>query len=350
MSNLLGKGGTELKIGVKVEPIWIYQPINCEKGWTTFNGDELKIGGEGIPKSFYGKMLPSFMNKYGKRWGVKVGQVTVDTPGKETMPSVDVTPEMRRSVMTEGQPLFQIKSLGAPYQGSKGQIATRIVDALPSGKRFVDLFSGGGAVTHAAMLSGKYEGYRMNDINPAGQELFLAGMRGDYRDYQPRELTAEEFKAIKGTPEGLLLSYSGLGRNVDSDKESVARRLRRVQRLEGLKPYADQVEPSNTDYREVQLQPGDVVYADIPYEGTNKTGYREGAKFDKQAFSDWALGQDVPIYVSEQSMPEGWVEVQSWDMKAMRGKTRGEKLFVQARVRGRRWQCHRPRNRPDEVC
>lgn len=234
----------------------------------------------------------------------------------------------------DATPEYQAKSLGAPYQGSKGQIATRVVDALPSGKRFVDLFSGGGAVTHAAMLSGKYEGYRMNDINPAGQELFLAGMRGDYRDYQPRELTAEEFKAIKGTAEGMMLSYGGLGRNVDSDKESVARRVRRVQRLEELKPYADQVESSNTDYREVQLQPGDVVYADIPYEGTNKTGYREGAKFDKQAFSDWALGQDVPIYVSEQSMPEGWVEVQSWNMKAMRGKTRGEKLFVQAKFAG----------------
>lgn len=222
-------------------------------------------------------------------------------------------------------------SLGAPYQGSKGQIATRVVDALPGGKRFVDLFAGGGAVTHAAMLSGKYGEYRVNDINPAGMELFLSGMRGDYRDYQPRELAPEEFEQIKGTPEGLMLSYSGFGRNVDPDKDSVARRVRRVQRLEQLKPYVDQVESSNSDYRDVELEPGDVVYADIPYEGTNKTGYRKGTRFDKRAFSDWALDQDVPIYVSEQSMPEGWTEIQSIDMPAMRGAKRTERLFVQSK-------------------
>ena len=147
-------------------------------------------------------------------------------------------------------------SLGAPYQGSKGQIATRVVDALPSGRRFVDLFSDGVTVTHAAMLSGKYGEYRMNDINPAGLELFLGGMRGDYHGYRPRELSAEEFKAIKGTPEGLMLSYGGLDRNVDPDKDSVARR---VQRLEDLKGYADQVKSSNSDYRDVELEPGDVV-------------------------------------------------------------------------------------------
>ena len=234
----------------------------------------------------------------------------------------------------EGEVKFSL-SLGAPYQGSKGQIATRVVDALPSGRRFVDLFSDGVTVTHAAMLSGKYGEYRMNDINPTRLELLLGGMRGDYHGYRPRELSAEEFKAIKGTPEGLMLSYGGLDRNVDPDKDSVARRVRRVQRLEDLKGYADQVESSNSDYRDVELEPGDVVYADIPYQGTNKTGYRAGARFDKQAFSDWGLAQDVPIYVSEQSIPDGWVEVASWEMPSMNAqKKRGEKLFVQERFAG----------------
>jgi hypothetical protein len=73
-------------------------------------GDGLRMGGEGM-KGFYDEILPRFMNKYGKRWGVKVGEVTLNTPGKEVMHSVDVTPEMRRSVMTKGQPLFQIKGV-----------------------------------------------------------------------------------------------------------------------------------------------------------------------------------------------------------------------------------------------
>ena len=42
---------------------------------------------------------------------------------------------------------------GVPYQGSKSRIAKDIIDQLPTGNRFVDLFAGGCAITHAAILS-----------------------------------------------------------------------------------------------------------------------------------------------------------------------------------------------------
>ena len=71
-------------------------------------GEGLRIGGEGM-KGFYDQMLPRFMDKYGKKWGVKVGEVTLNTPGRETMHSVDVNEDMRRSVMEQGQPLFSLK-------------------------------------------------------------------------------------------------------------------------------------------------------------------------------------------------------------------------------------------------
>ena len=73
---------------------------------TIIEGDDLRIGGEGM-KGFYDKMLPSFMNKYGKKWGTKVGEVElpdVEEAGR-TMWSVDVTPEMKESVM-QGQTMF----------------------------------------------------------------------------------------------------------------------------------------------------------------------------------------------------------------------------------------------------
>ncbi len=71
-----------------------------------YRDTDLKVGGEGM-KGFYDKMIPSFMNKYGKQWGVKVGEVTMPQleEGYQTMHSVDVTPEMRQSVM-QGQPMF----------------------------------------------------------------------------------------------------------------------------------------------------------------------------------------------------------------------------------------------------
>ena len=46
---------------------------------------------------------------------------------------------------------------GLPYKGSKNQIAEYIVGTLPKGRRLVDLFGGGGAISHCAALSRKYK-------------------------------------------------------------------------------------------------------------------------------------------------------------------------------------------------
>ena len=77
--------------------------------WTTGTqqAERYNIGGEGM-KGFYDKMLPSFMNKYGKKWGVQVGEVSMPNlqEGYQTMHSIDVTPQMRESVM-QGQPMFR---------------------------------------------------------------------------------------------------------------------------------------------------------------------------------------------------------------------------------------------------
>jgi hypothetical protein len=73
----------------------------------SFKGDDLRIGGHGM-EGFYDRMLPQFMDKYGKKWGVKTGEVELDLPNEadRVMHSVDVTPEMKESVM-KGQPLFR---------------------------------------------------------------------------------------------------------------------------------------------------------------------------------------------------------------------------------------------------
>lgn len=52
-----------------------------------------------------------------------------------------------------------MRSLGMPYIGSKTRYARRIIKALPSADTFVDLFAGGGAITHAAILSNKYKNF-----------------------------------------------------------------------------------------------------------------------------------------------------------------------------------------------
>lgn len=105
-----------------------------------YSGVDLKVGGEGM-KGFYDKILPDFARKYGKKWSAEVGQTKISDPeafktesysdfrertgldeseargrymkerqgrdpGNISIHSITITPEMKQSVLGEGQPLF----------------------------------------------------------------------------------------------------------------------------------------------------------------------------------------------------------------------------------------------------
>ena len=78
--------------------------------------------------------------------------------------------------------------------GSKSKIADAIISALPSGGRFVDLFGGGFAMSHCALLSHKYDGVLYNEINPLLPELVNRCINGDI---SPEWVTRERFQAEK---------------------------------------------------------------------------------------------------------------------------------------------------------
>lgn len=87
---------------------------------------------------------------------------------------------------------------GLPYKGSKNKLATRIVDLLPRRKHFYDLFCGGCAVTHAAMLSHKWEDFTINDLNWQCPTLFVDALNGKYKD-DTRWISREDFFRLKDT-------------------------------------------------------------------------------------------------------------------------------------------------------
>ena len=66
-------------------------------------GEDLRVGGEGM-KVFYDQLLPNYMNKYGKQWGVSVEDAHIDSIDM-TMHTVKVNEPMRHDVM-QGQPMF----------------------------------------------------------------------------------------------------------------------------------------------------------------------------------------------------------------------------------------------------
>ena len=85
---------------------------------------------------------------------------------------------------------------GITYQGSKNAIAKKIIEILPSGRRFVDLFGGGAAISHCAVLSGKWQKVLYNEYNPLLVDLIKKAINGDYQN-EKRWISREDFFKLK---------------------------------------------------------------------------------------------------------------------------------------------------------
>lgn len=261
---------------------------------------------------------------------------------------------------------------GLPYKGSKNAIAEWIIDNLPRANTFVDLFFGGGAVTHRALIDGKYKNFIVNDIDARLPQLFLDCVNGKYTvNNHPEWITREEFDAQKDIDAfiALVWSFGNNGKDYvygkdiydvkkaihyavfyndqsllkqlgikaplfesddiieryrhyqrcigrDSELKSVEclqrlQSLERIQRLQSLDSLqsVDRIQTYGVDYQDVKIPDGALIYCDIPYEGTNCGKYHS---FDHKRFYEWAEQQDN-IYISEYEMPEpfipyAWVE------------------------------------------
>ena len=240
---------------------------------------------------------------------------------------------------------------GLPYQGSKSKLAERIVALLPEAEHLYDLFAGGCAVTHCAMTVsngpfGKWRHIHANDIADMPQ-LFRAAISGKYRD-ERRWISREDFHRLKASDpyvrsvwsfgnKGMDYLYSRelepykkalhemlfaetvqqrrvlyrkvvqllhdqLGKASPASLQSLQslQRLQRLQSLERLQSLQS-LETTQLDYREVEIKPDSVIYADPPYRGTGKYGK---AGFDHEAFYDWCEQQTAPLFISEYQMPE----------------------------------------------
>ena len=230
------------------------------------------------------------------------------------------------------------KHYGVPYQGNKSRIADIIISILPEGERLVDLFGGGGAITHCAMLSGKWHSYLYNDLNEMITGLFIDAVYGKYHD-ERRVITREEFNDLKDTDAYVKYIWSFgnngqaylWGKDIEEMKcyachaltdeslndrrmayvhfaklikekltpeqirlESIER-LQSLERLEALQ----RLEVSNISYEQYEHRDGDVVYCDVPYEVLEKEKCSDyGVQFDSLAFYKWAKEQPYQIFFS----------------------------------------------------
>lgn len=230
---------------------------------------------------------------------------------------------------------------GAPYLGSKSGIAKDIINALPDGKRLVDLFGGGFAISHCALDVGKYEKVLYNDVNPLIVNLVRDAIEGkySYNVFTPRWISREEFHEKKNSDGYIKYCWSFgntgedylYGRNIEDAKhelhdavvygvpykgeviegESIRERrlnskkivtkrldLERLQHLQHLE-HLERLQITCADYRDYEYQNGDVVYCDIPYQNTASTRCGSyGANFNWDEFFRWAESMPCPVYVS----------------------------------------------------
>lgn len=217
-------------------------------------------------------------------------------------------------------------SYGICYQGSKNKIAKEIIRALPAGRRLVDLFGGGFAISHCALLSGKWDKVLYNDINPLLGPLIRDAIAGhyNYENFTPEFISRDKFHAEKMSDGYIKWIWSFGGNGWDyiysyKDEENKRRaheeyfsgkranvtiRLDHVERLERLQKLSAlaglPLEMTNADYREYKYQDGDIVYCDIPYQNAADTRlYKQyNLKFDHGAFYEWAVTAPFPVYFS----------------------------------------------------
>lgn len=242
--------------------------------------------------------------------------------------------------------------------GSKNFIASKIISALPSAEVFVDLFAGGCAVTHAAMLSGKYKKVIANDIEGNGIRLFVNAIQGKYHD-EKRWISREEFYLLKDIDPYVRLCWS-FGNNgsdylyshdvepykkalhamcfaktpfdrakaykevvhklegvIEKSSKDISKGINNLERLESLERLQrlemmqclelPDLQTSFLDYREVHIPENAVVYCDIPYKDKTTKGYG-GGQFDHDEFYAWAKNKSG-IFISEYAMPEDFVDV-----------------------------------------
>lgn len=245
---------------------------------------------------------------------------------------------------------------GFPYRGSKDKIADEIISVLPSGRRLIDLFGGGGAISHCAVLSGKWEQVVFNDINPLNKRLIDEAITGkyNYSVFKPEFITHERFFELKDT-DGYVKYIWSFGNNGEHymfgrDKEQLKHaahdyvvfgewsdflepwkccgihplvcglddiRGRRmewsikvrkhnkrldIEQLQQLERLQQRLITQAGDYRDYVYQDGDVVYCDIPYQNGYKKKDCYGTGFDFGVFYAWAVSAPFPVYFSSYSL------------------------------------------------
>lgn len=253
---------------------------------------------------------------------------------------------------------------GMPYKGSKNQIAQWVISHIPACEYLYDVFGGGGAITHCAVESEKFEHVIYNEFNPLVHKAFNMAVHGKFKN-ERRWISHEDFiklkdsdpyaafcfsfgnnlkdycysKAIEpykkashyavcfgdfseGEKLGLDLSFikgetiRERRRSLDNDlpdhypelktllkfpkRKCDNKQLIHLEALQRLQSLERLESLERLDYKELRFKDHSVIYCDPPY--VNTTGYK--VNFDHEVFYSWCEQQKQLVIISEYQMPD----------------------------------------------
>lgn len=231
------------------------------------------------------------------------------------------------------------KRYGIGYQGSKNKVAEWVVSNLPPATRLYDLFAGGCAITHCAMMQGKYKEIVCNDVTDSAI-FFYDALNGKYNDRVNQWVSREDFERLKSVDPCIRICWSfghdqksylfakekepymkalwdmahatspaqilSLYMKVLKEKAKVnSYRLECLERLRGLSNLQDNDSSTRMyalcgDYKDVKILPDSIIYCDIPYKGKKKYDKKN---FDYEDFYAWCERQTELVIISEYEMP-----------------------------------------------
>lgn len=268
-----------------------------------------------------------------------------------------------------------MKRYGLPYKGSKNKIAQKIIQNIPASTHFYDLFGGGAAIAHCALLSGKFTHVHYNDLSEIVYNYVHDCIFNDISiDKKSSWISRDDFNRLKNDNPYIRYIWSfgnnGLdymyGYNVEDFKRKLHNYVyhgdielfsddnarlsehdieyaKTIQTIEKRYAYIrnkihtndtrcidyerqisfDEFRNSilsekthlftmsNNSYDEVNIQSNSVIYCDIPYVNTRTTQYQ--SSFDYQRFYDWCRRNDNIIFISEYVMPKDFICISEID-------------------------------------
>ena len=279
-----------------------------------------------------------------------------------------------------------MRNYGFPYKGSKNRLAEKIVKLFPDAENFFDLFCGGCAITHRALIENRWKNYVINDIDSRCPKLFLDAINCKFKD-ETRWISREDFFRLKDDDgyvafcwsfgnDGKSYLYSkeiepwkkalhyaivfndySLGKELGIDlsaidgiegikerrialnkylKETNQREkvkcnsksgnlLQSLERLQSL----ESSESSNLSYDEIEIKPNSIIYCDIPYKGTDKYNKID---FDHERFYSWCKKQTELCFISSYEMPEDFIPIAEFPHRSILCATKNnpvlEKVFI----------------------